>query len=191
MNKLLGRSDMSGAPKVRTSSDGFPFYCKTCGVGFVEYLGCELEGCLLETSAEARARRASRLFERAVNEPEPGRSERLCEDEGCPHADTPHVCHNRAALERGRASSEGGDGEREEGPPAPSEGLSFVPFGGGPEAEVGPVRISRNGEAYLIRQPDEKGDGFLELTFNEVIEIYQWVVENSPQTLHITVNLII
>lgn len=38
--------------------NGKPYYCALCGLGMAEYLACELPDCLLETEAEAQARKA-------------------------------------------------------------------------------------------------------------------------------------
>ncbi len=39
--------------------DGRPFYCKTCGLGFVEWGACEEVECELESTDEAQARKAA------------------------------------------------------------------------------------------------------------------------------------
>lgn len=46
--------------KERTPIDGKPYYCADCGLGFGEFLACELPNCRLESEAEA-LKRATRL----------------------------------------------------------------------------------------------------------------------------------
>ena len=43
---------------MRTPTDGLPYYCKTCGLGWNEYGACEEVDCELETRSEAIARAA-------------------------------------------------------------------------------------------------------------------------------------
>jgi len=40
----------------RNPHDGEPYYCIQCGMGFGEFIVCELRDCELETQAEARRR---------------------------------------------------------------------------------------------------------------------------------------
>lgn len=40
----------------RHPQDGAPFYCAACGMGFDEYMACELGACQLESQAVAEAR---------------------------------------------------------------------------------------------------------------------------------------
>lgn len=40
----------------RTPTNGRPYYCKTCGLGFPEYMACEEPDCELESEEEARRR---------------------------------------------------------------------------------------------------------------------------------------
>ncbi len=40
----------------RTPTDGKPYYCKVCGMGFDEFLACEEPDCALEGEADALAR---------------------------------------------------------------------------------------------------------------------------------------
>lgn len=40
----------------RTSTDGKPFYCKLCGLGYGEYMACDDTDCELESLADALAR---------------------------------------------------------------------------------------------------------------------------------------
>jgi len=40
----------------RTHTDGKPFYCIVCGLGWNEYQACEEVVCELETEAAAKAR---------------------------------------------------------------------------------------------------------------------------------------
>lgn len=47
----------------RTPTDGKPFYCKSCGCGFAEYIACNDIVCELETEEEAKERQR-------VNKPE-------------------------------------------------------------------------------------------------------------------------
>ena len=42
----------------RTPTDGKPFYCKTCGLGWGEYGACEEPDCQLESDGEAQVRAA-------------------------------------------------------------------------------------------------------------------------------------
>lgn len=42
--------------KDRKPNDGRPYYCHECGLGFGEYLACELPDCRLESEAEAQKR---------------------------------------------------------------------------------------------------------------------------------------
>lgn len=41
---------------MRTPTDGMPYYCKTCGLGWNEYGACEEVDCELESSEEALSR---------------------------------------------------------------------------------------------------------------------------------------
>jgi hypothetical protein len=41
----------------RTPYNGRPYYCKTCGMGFAEYMACEEPNCELESEAEAITRK--------------------------------------------------------------------------------------------------------------------------------------
>lgn len=38
--------------------DSKPYYCKKCGMGFAEYIACELPDCELETEGDATLRAA-------------------------------------------------------------------------------------------------------------------------------------
>lgn len=40
----------------RTVTDGKPYYCAECGLGWGEYIACELPTCRLETAASAAKR---------------------------------------------------------------------------------------------------------------------------------------
>lgn len=40
----------------RTTTDGFPYYCVTCGAGWNEYGVCESLDCLLEPAEDALKR---------------------------------------------------------------------------------------------------------------------------------------
>lgn len=40
----------------RTTTDGYPFYCETCGAGWNEYGACEDVACKLESSEKALTR---------------------------------------------------------------------------------------------------------------------------------------
>lgn len=40
----------------RNPNDGRPFYCKTCGLGYAEYLACDALACQLEDESEAKLR---------------------------------------------------------------------------------------------------------------------------------------
>lgn len=40
----------------RTPTDGEPYYCQTCGLGWQEYCACEQAHCDLESKAEAMMR---------------------------------------------------------------------------------------------------------------------------------------
>lgn len=40
----------------RTPYDGRPYYCKLCGLGFGEFMACELPNCELEAPEEAERR---------------------------------------------------------------------------------------------------------------------------------------
>lgn len=37
-------------------NDGNPYYCKTCGVGFDEFMACDLTDCELESKQTAKQR---------------------------------------------------------------------------------------------------------------------------------------
>ena len=37
--------------------DGKPYYCDLCGMGFAEYLACELPDCALESIDDAKWRK--------------------------------------------------------------------------------------------------------------------------------------
>lgn len=41
----------------RTYTDGEPYYCKSCGLGYAEYLACEDGSCELESWTDAEVRR--------------------------------------------------------------------------------------------------------------------------------------
>jgi hypothetical protein len=41
---------------MRTTKDGLPYYCKTCGLGWNEYGACEETNCELESHEEALTR---------------------------------------------------------------------------------------------------------------------------------------
>lgn len=40
----------------RTPIDGWPYYCRVCGLGFGEYLACEELDCALEDQEQAQTR---------------------------------------------------------------------------------------------------------------------------------------
>lgn len=40
----------------RTYTDGKPYYCQTCGMGYGEYMACEERDCKLESEEEAKKR---------------------------------------------------------------------------------------------------------------------------------------
>jgi hypothetical protein len=42
---------------VRTPTDGKPFYCALCGLGWGEFMACEEVDCRLESEAEASLRK--------------------------------------------------------------------------------------------------------------------------------------
>ena len=52
-----------------TPTNGKPFYCIKCNMGFQEYMACELPDCELESKASAEARQ---LFSRASIVDNPG-----------------------------------------------------------------------------------------------------------------------
>ncbi len=39
-----------------TPTNGQPYYCKLCGLGFGEFLACDMGDCQLESKQEAEAR---------------------------------------------------------------------------------------------------------------------------------------
>lgn len=41
----------------RSPRDGYPYYCKICGLGYQEYMACEAPDCQLESDATAKARK--------------------------------------------------------------------------------------------------------------------------------------
>ena len=47
----------------REPYDGEPYYCEVCGLGFGEYVACEMPDCRLETVEKAQAR-----MEKHINE---------------------------------------------------------------------------------------------------------------------------
>ena len=47
---------MSDKATRRTLTDGKPYYCTECELGWSEYIVCQEEFCNLETEAEARKR---------------------------------------------------------------------------------------------------------------------------------------
>jgi hypothetical protein len=49
----------------RTHNDGRPYYCAECGLGFGEFLACELPDCKLESEADA-LKRASKSIQRRI-----------------------------------------------------------------------------------------------------------------------------
>jgi hypothetical protein len=46
----------TGKHAMRTTTDGLPYYCKTCGAGWNEYGACEEVDCELEPRDDALAR---------------------------------------------------------------------------------------------------------------------------------------
>lgn len=52
----------------RTPTDGKPFYCVKCKMGFGEYMACELPDCKLESEASAEMRQ---LFSSAQTDQDP------------------------------------------------------------------------------------------------------------------------
>jgi hypothetical protein len=51
---------------VRSSSDGLPYYCASCGCGWGEFLVCQEELCALETFSEARLRKIKERQARSI-----------------------------------------------------------------------------------------------------------------------------
>jgi hypothetical protein len=43
--------------RMRTTTDGLPYYCKACGAGWNEYGACDDVACELEPSSRSEARR--------------------------------------------------------------------------------------------------------------------------------------
>lgn len=54
-------SDFMGT-RERTPTNGQPYYCRVCGMGWNEFMACEEVDCELETEAEAQKRIPAEQF---------------------------------------------------------------------------------------------------------------------------------
>ena len=49
---------MRPTPEPRGPYSGHPYYCEVCGLGFPEYMACDLPDCRLESDEVAQSRAA-------------------------------------------------------------------------------------------------------------------------------------
>ena len=52
----LSMSQINPVELERTPTDGKPYYCEVCGMGFGEYMACEMPDCKLESEEQAQRR---------------------------------------------------------------------------------------------------------------------------------------